>query len=81
MMTKTEEREAINIVKEMIQKRFKTQFGFAPNKKDIRPLECCYTKVFNDVWIVESLAFHVNGHGWVYTKEGKIEKADAYNMK
>ena len=79
-MTKKEERQALEVITEMIQEKFTKMFGFAPAKKDIIPLECSYTK-WMDEWIVEDMGFRVKKIGWVITKYGEIERAEQYDYE
>ena len=80
MMTKAEEKLALDIMKEHIQKKFIRKFGFAPLKKDIKPLECAYSKQYA-AWIVDSMGFHINGIGWSISGSGELERAECYDMK
>lgn len=80
MMNKTEEKLALDIMKKYIQDKFKKKFGFAPLKKDIRPLECSYTK-YEGYWLVDSMGFHINGIGWSISTRGELDRAECYDMK
>lgn len=63
-------------MKKAIARDLKTQYGFAPALKDIRPLETSgYGK--NKY---ECMAFHINGKGYIYNAYGIVIKAPAYDM-
>lgn len=79
-MTKAEEKLALDIQKGLIQKKFIKKFGFAPLKKDIKPLECSYCKYLG-AWLVQSIGFHINGIGWSVSARGELDRAECYDMK
>ena len=79
MITKREEKEAMNQAMEDIQKGFTKMYGFAPSKKDIRPMEYGAGRYYG-VYMIESMAFCIGKIGWVLTKTGKIERAEQYDI-
>ena len=79
MITKADERFAMNTAKEGIQKAFTAQFGFAPSKKDICPMEYGASTYYG-VYMIEKMAFCIKNIGWIYTEQGHVERAEQYDI-
>ena len=85
VITKKDEQWALNQAKESIQKEFIHYIGFAPQKKDIIPLECSWEYFKPDnctdgVWLCENLAFAIGGLGYVLDGLGKVIRAEWYDL-
>lgn len=76
---KKDENQMIDIIKERIQEEFVKMYGFAPSKKDIRPMEYG-AEIYCETWIITDMAFCVGSKGWCYTKQGNVERNDAYDI-
>lgn len=76
---KKDEKQMIDIIKERIQEEFIKMFGFAPSKKDIRPMEYG-AEIYCETWIITEMAFCIGSKGWCYTKQGNVERADVYDI-
>ena len=79
--TKKDQNEMIDITKERIIERFKSEYGFAPCKKEIIPLE--YGSMYMEeykMWIITDMAFSVGNKGYVITNTGDVERNDYYDL-
>ena len=79
-MTRAQEERALNSAKEAIRDKFKEEFGFAPAKKDIIPLEASYNYDSDlDLHYCDALGFRIGGIGYSYRIGEDLEKAEWYN--
>ena len=80
-ITRKETNEMIEITKEMIIEKFKREYGFAPCKKEIVPLEygSMYIEEYK-TWIITDMAFSVGNKGYVLTNTGRVERNEDYNL-
>ena len=79
-MTKAQENEALNYAKELIQKKFTEQYGFAPSKKQIIPLEASYNHDKNlDLWFCDTLGFRIGNIGYSYTMGHPVTRNEVYD--
>ena len=79
-MTKAQETIVLNVTKEAIQEKFEKEFGFAPSKNQIIPLEASYSYDNGlDFYYCDSLGFRVGAIGYSYSIGKALEKAECYN--
>lgn len=79
-MTKKEENLAIDVAKETMIEKFIEEYGFAPSKSKMIPLECSYDRVFGSI-ICDSLAVAINKKGWSWSLKYGLERNDAYDLQ